>query len=325
MASDDAVKLPAHILKSVNEHRPKCALFDEGKCKRSATCSKLHDQNHCQRNHARLPNVSMSRDSSGKVHLNVRPPFREAWCDFIKKNQCRDRIGPSQRLNHGKLVLHQLNFMQEPNILACVAAHTKGYVCLPATSQCKSRQAGKCEWREPCPAFLAHGATIQEALKVIRYGAITTSDGQCGVGVYCYKLEDESNDSIQAAFSRCSTGTDDDNDGAMFVLKTHNNMQVNCTGAEIVPEGVICIGKMKSNEGKLYSASPSAVTYKAVVFGVTGLVHALGDEMDSNGYPKVPCVRTLILVQCSSLSLYGLSVAACFPKVRCIRLAPFIC
>jgi hypothetical protein len=158
--------------------------------------------------------------------------------------------------------------MVSPDVLANEQSKQRGWVKMSDESQ-RYVSTG------PNPPFLMHGTDIESALSILRCRKINTSPGIAGEGIYCFACQGDDHAAIGEAWNRGTAGGY--NWGAGFLLKLEGCV-VKSSYSDILPSG--CVGRKKDQ----YAASPTAISYAAVVFNENALMGALGDHMDAIGY-----------------------------------------
>ena len=194
-----AESLPAELVDAVAKARPPCTRFaSTGRCKKGSKCRLLHvSKSGFQLNRFRLPYMSLE---NGQMML--RPPVGEALAQFFSEAGTRNPLeSGSSWIDPGcgqTMVTYKLQFMQPPDLEACLAASTVGLQGFHASG---STRVGP---------WLMHGTSVESALGILLSGSIIPGPGIVGEAVYAFTVDaagDEPSDQeLQAAWIRCQTG-----------------------------------------------------------------------------------------------------------------------
>ena len=132
--SSNAMVLPARLAELVEASKPVCKLWNTPRgCRRGAKCPNSHNQGRLQGTAIHLPHVSRST-IDGRDLICLRPPLHAAWTAWFAEPP-----GSPQVLHDGKmwsssedpvpdLITYNLTGMASPDLVACTAAETSGYV-----------------------------------------------------------------------------------------------------------------------------------------------------------------------------------------------------
>ena len=247
----DVQSLPAELLDAVSRARPPCTRFaNTGRCKKGAKCRFLHvSKSGHELNRFRLPYMSLE---NGQMML--RPPVGEALARFFSEAGVRNPLETGSSWidpNNGWTMLtYQLQFMQPPDLEACLAASTVGVEGFHPSG---STRVG---------SWLMHGTSVESALGILIGGSISPGPGIVGEAVYAFTVQvagdTPTDEEVQATWLRGQTGGY--NLGASFLMKRHGILAkiTNRNRPDTMPSGVT--GLMRDQFG----ASPGCLEYVAV-------------------------------------------------------------
>lgn len=278
------MSVPEELLADLQAARPKCKFYLQGKCKKNY-CKLVHGNNYPPS--AKVPHASLHMSSDGKEYLHLRTPLPKAFGAYLGEP---DILGPSRMVRHDgmDLVVFQLVGMQPPNKGKCSATKITRTSLGQKRTGAKWENVKEIKFHESqsqmmvYPDIMAHGTSYQNGLEICKSRKVFPSEGIAGEGVYGFgdKLVDGAltDEQMFQLWERTRTGGY--NKGAVVFFHCLKGILVKGEAAMIVPPACVAFKKDQ------YAANNTVMEYDSIVFELDGLVAALGQQLEKEGYSQ---------------------------------------
>jgi hypothetical protein len=278
-------RIPAHLLRQVNAARLPCEKFFVNKCRKGRRCPRSHCIDGSSDMNVHLPFTSRYMAEGVLDSITLRPPLTPAAVQYFSQIQKPCVLGPSSQWNSrlGKrMITYTLDGMDAPDNEVCEAASTSGFA-----RGCKDSRSSETVWFKNClaqPKFHGHRTSLKNALSVLASGAIPSSPGIAGHGVYSFACDsDQDNTALDVAWS---PGHQDfvDLSGtycALFVFKAHGIL------TNIAKDASLDVSPGATSTTSIhYSSHMGVIEYMSFTTTVDGLVAELSQQLDVLGYTQ---------------------------------------